>query len=519
MRYRLPLQGARRGLWDDATDMARQCYLHMGNSEVHMSVEFVKERLSMHKSCGFPWSRGYEDLPPFASKQQMFDKLGDAKVWSIVQQYHDQLLSPDYQVSEIFTGTGKKELRKLEKILDNKFRAYLAASFRHTSVGIAYFGEMLEKFYAGWEHSPSFVGGSTFHGAWNSLFQRLSKHPHAFEADESSWDATVSEEMVDSVKEILFSFFKRRWQTKPVRQIIDNLFKEMIFSLVLLPNGDLFLKTQGNPSGCFLTIVLNSIALTILFAYSWLRLAPPEMRNFYHFRKHVEIAIVGDDNLYTVSDIAVKFFHVDAIAAIWREVGVVLKPGSVAKGPLVERNFVSQETVLIHGTYLPRPNHDKTISSLLWHTRAEDHVRWSLLKTHALRIQSYWNLETRALLSDYISWLHLNYADELRAPQVRDSKGNRTIQDLYTFEEVMTVYKTDREIACLYYYPEDQSSDVKRALAGLRDLNVPQEIKIPFTFKEQIEGEEEEIFYEERLTEGQEGGLYWPQTSCSAKWS
>lgn len=408
--------------------------------------------MNLSSSPGWPFTRKEEGHPAFGDKRKMF-AYGDG-VWarSSFQSYVDKISSVDYKCSEVYTLSPKAEMRKKKKIESDQFRAFTAASWRNTAAGIAMCGDMAQKFYDSWQFSAAFVGGTTFHGGWNKLFTRLHKHPNAFECDESFWDATLQPIFIDSLRDIMWSFLDGESQTKENKIRWDNLFAEIVRSVLICPNGDLFFKFKGNPSGSFLTIVTNTMVLYMIFCYAWIVLAPKEMRDYASFLRHVELALCGDDNLYTVSDVAKGFFNLEAIVSVWQSLGVIAKAEAMAQGPLKDRQFLSQKTVVIHGMYLPYPDYDKTVSSMLWHTHANHHVRWSFLKASALRLSTFWNFELRALFAEYTAWLQRAYSNELRSPQNKSDP-----MDMFSFEDVMSVYKSDNEIRSLYLISEGRA--------------------------------------------------------------
>lgn len=459
MRYRTPIVAPHSDDWTEASLWTQRHFRFMGDSQVNWDLDYIYPLLNNKSSPGFPYSRGYHGSPPFATKEDLF-KYQDGKFAAReFADYVNKLSDPQYKSGEWYTLSAKKELRKVKKIAQDEFRAYTAASWRNTCAGIAMCGEMNQKFYSSWATSAAFVGGSTFHGCWNILFQRLARLPHAFECDVSAWDATISAEMIITLGGIMWTFVKEEQRT-PINKIRwDNLFKEIYQSLIICPNGDIFVKTQGNPSGSFLTIVTNTIIHYSLFCYAWIQLAPEELRSVEAFERNVVLALCGDDSLFTVSDLAVSFFNVETITLVWRSLGINAKVEAVGKGKLVERNFLSQKTRMVGKLYVPYPDCEKVISSLIYHTHAHEHVRWSYLKAAALRLSSFWNDSAvencRGMLAGYIAHLERVYINQLKTPCTR--KG----WDMFTWEEVQSVYKPDHELAHLYITVES-ANDYRR---------------------------------------------------------
>jgi hypothetical protein len=134
--------------------------------------------------------------------------------------------------------------------------------------------------------------------------------------------------------------------------------------------------------------------------------------------------------------------------------GIQAKYEATGEGPLIERQFLSQRTTQCGGAYVPYPEYDKVVSSMLWHTRAHLHIRWSYLKACALRMSSFFNNELRMLFEDYLAWLKNNR----HYMQLLQSNCSRNKDDPFTFEEVDSVYKTDEQLHFLYLTLESQSA-------------------------------------------------------------
>lgn len=462
MRYRMPIVAPLDDDWANACAWTQDHFRFMGESTVNWDLEYIYPQLNNKSSPGFPYSRGYHGSPPFPTKEDLFKWNNGKYAQNEFAHYVSLLSDVNYKCGEWYTLSAKKELRKVKKILADDFRAYTAASWRNTCAGIAMCGDMCQKFYASWATSAAFVGGSTFHGCWNILFQRLNKHPNAFECDVSAWDATLSAEMIESFREIMWSFIRDSDKTHVNNIRFKNLFREIHDSMIICPNGDVFVKTQGNPSGSFLTIVTNTIIHYALFCYAWLQLAPEEFNNLAAFKENVELALCGDDSLFTVSNSVVGFFNVTTIIQVWRSLGIAAKIDAVAQGKLVERNFLSQQTRKIGKCYLPYPDCEKVISSLIYHTHADVHIRWSYLKAAALRLSSFWNPQCREMLNGYLLYLERSFPEQLRDHCTR--KG----WDMFTWEEVQSVYKSDRELAHLYMSVESSQMLTQIDHAGLK---------------------------------------------------
>lgn len=476
MKYWLPISPPDPNIFHYAQQWLIKKFLFMGDSKIDFDFQYVTSQLRMSTSPGYPYIRNQGDIPAFPTKKKMFQYQEGKYAQAEYNRYLDALKSKDYSTISFHTLAAKYELRKKKKIDNDDFRTYISANVCATMAGIGICGEMNQKLYHSWDHSPSFIGGSMFHGAWNILFQRLSKHPNAFECDESNWDATLHEFLINALRDAMWQFVREQDRTPINRIIWDNLFKDIVFSLIICPNGDLILKLQGNPSGCFLTIVVNTLILYMLFCYSWIRLCPDEelQYNFTAFDNLLSLALCGDDNLGSYSDEIKSWFSTFKVADEWRSLGVIAKKEAQSEGKLINLGFLSQKTLLLSGMYLPYPDHDKVISSLLRHSYGRHHPRWTMLKLYAMRIYSFWNRKTRVLLAQFIAYMERNFMQVLSSP-----RNESDPMDMFTWEQVKSVYKTDQEITALFINNE---GNIVRYDALLKILSVsPQSLKLqPF---------------------------------------
>ena len=448
VKYVLPIQPPNMEIFRHCQEWLLKEFAFMGNSKISFAFEYVESYLNMSTSPGFPFTRAQGQIPCFPNKRKLFAHDNGKYIQYEFKRYLEYISTLEATPITFHTLAAKFEMRKVKKITSNDFRTYISANCLNTMAGVGCFGEMNLKLYESWATSPSFIGGSTFHGAWDTMYRRLNQLPNAFACDVSNWDATLHEHLILALRDAMWRFVDYDDRTPQNHIIWDNLFREIVNSLVICPNGDLIVKWQGNPSGCSLTIVLNTLVHWMLYAYAWIKLCPDyEMQfSYIEFSKNVKLALCGDDSLGTCSDEVKPWFNVHTVATCWREdLSINTKPEAQAEGKLIDLQFLSQNQKRVGHMVVPYPDYDKSISSLLYHSNAKHHIRWSYLKACALRLSTYWNVETRKVLANYISWLERTHMVELTTP--RDGSNP---MDLFTWEEVKSVYKTDREIILLY---------------------------------------------------------------------
>jgi len=191
------------------------------------------------------------------------------------------------------------------------------------------------------------------------------------------------------VRDVMFSFLTYDDQhNSAIRNMFDNIFEEIVTSYVIMENGDIFVKTQGNPSGSFNTIVTNTLTLYMLFSIAWCHLVPDSI-DYDEFNDNVVLALCGDDNLGCVHPDYVEQFNVHTIIEVWKPLGVNAKSSAVSEGRLIDLSFLSNAFGLVNGFAVPVPDTEKMISSMLFHTHSQYHLRWSYLKACSMRIVTF----------------------------------------------------------------------------------------------------------------------------------
>lgn len=443
----------RRSKWALAGAWTERHFACMNNAEVWTDHNEVKKCLDMKTSSGFPWNCD----PDLKTKGQFYNH---PESMNYCQDYWECL--KESQCAPVFwTNNVKEELRDAEKIALNKLRTFVGAPVQHVHACTQMFGDMNNKFYetANTGQHWSFVGSTKFFRGWNKLFRRLSKHPNAFELDESEYDSSLFREAMYGMAEFRFRMLAPEHQTEENRNRIWNLYVEIVDSVIVTQDGDVVSKDTGNPSGSANTIVDNTVILFRLKAYAWLCLCEdlePDFRAKYEtygaFMDNVEAALTGDDNTWTCSDDVVGWYNALNVSKIWSGIGVTTKYGnSSAPRKLEDCTFLSMGFRKLGDQYVPIPEGEKMMCSMAYHLKSAT-PRWSLLRACALRVETFWDDASRKLLSEYIHWLNKQYVAELHSPN-----DENDILDRFTYQDVWSVYKTDSEIRQLYLSEEGSS--------------------------------------------------------------
>lgn len=433
----------------------------MGSKVV--SKETALKEMDANTAAGFPHSMKY------VKKSLMYK---DTRHMGIVDSYFSMIQrNQDKQEwFPIWSCSEKVELRPLEKILENSIRTFTASPIEHSVALNRLCLDMNNKFYSANGKTWSYVGGNKFMCGFHELHRRLSKHPNAFELDESQFDSSLFARLLYDQGEMRFTFLRKEEQTQEMRNAMRNLYDSIINSVIVMQNGELIRKFTGNPSGSANTIVDNTMILFRLFAYAWIVLAKEkfgstnaavrdmaldadvELRNYgatfgnYNdFMIHIEAALNGDDNTFTASDEVVDWFNPTTIAPLWSGLGITTNTPNDSKGQRVEQvRFLSQGFTLIGNKWLPTPETNKVLSSIMYGSDTDDPM-WHLLRANALRVDTWANVECRTIIQMYIEYLMQEYNDQYWHNKLVGKQGSEV-----EMKDIRAMYKSDEWIWRLY---------------------------------------------------------------------
>lgn len=471
-----------QGLWALAGEWTTEhFYPVMGGSRVFTQEEVLAE-MDMKTSCGYPWNR------KFADKASM---LADAKACESIGAFWDILHLPMDTMVPIWTCSQKVELRAVEKLAENSLRTFTASPIEHSVACNRLCLDMNQRFYGGGDATWSYVGTSKFLQGWDRLYRRLDVHPHAYELDESSFDASLFAQAMYGQRDIRWNMLREEDRTPDTWARLCNVYDSIVHSVIILENGELSQKHTGNPSGSSNTIVDNTMILYRLFAYAWLVLCEEIGRETSRsdFENNVEAALNGDDNTYTVSDECNAWFTPAAIACVWSAIGVTTKTPCQTSRPLKSVMFLSNGFGWDEGLgiWMPVPETERVLSSLCYGSVVDD-PRWHLLRACALRLDSYGNVECRRVLSGYIEYLNHKYRAEMFGDVCRS--GSAPV----SMKEIRNVWKSDVWIEALYCGSESASGDMTLpSVPGDEFEWVAHKAQRPFKFSQQQQAPRPEI--------------------------
>lgn len=229
------------------------------------------------------------------------------------------------RLNAVFVDTLKDERRPLEKVKACKTRLFSAGEMIFTIVFRMYFMGFAAHM---WRHKIDFescVGINAFNMEWHKLAVLLqSKGKSVIAGDFANYDASLFPEVLWGAFDVVNVFFVSGGQTERQKKARLALWSDVVNSIHV--NGTkVYMWSQGNPSGCPITALLNCIVHSILARYVYLDCAKrsdPRAADLSSYRKYVAHVNFGDDDVWNVSDEIVEWFNQQTLTEAFARIGM-----------------------------------------------------------------------------------------------------------------------------------------------------------------------------------------------------
>lgn len=364
---------------------------YMCNARILTAAEAM-DKLDPTTSSGPPFNNFYP------LKGELF-KDEDFRSW--IEEDWNRLAS-DENWTCLFSNSLKEEVRDASKLEQKSQRTFLASGADATVHGTRLFVDMNEKFYDSALGTSSVVGMSPFRGNWQKLYDRLKVFPNGYDIDGKQYDSSLRAWLLWGCCAFRFKMLRPEERTKDNFKRFQTFYRNLIHTLVVAPDGELMLKQLGNPSGSVNTISDNTLILAFLLAYTWIRKAPKMMCNYDNYREHLEKALQGDDNTWTVSDLAHQFFNAKSVMECWGELGVTATTDVETPRPIDQLKFLSASFGKVNGDVVPVYDYDKLVNSLYYCPSEKHNPIVTLNRAAALRMVGWYNSQFRTVVDGLI---------------------------------------------------------------------------------------------------------------------
>jgi len=196
----------------------------------------------------------------------------------------------DGTAAGVWNGSLKDELRPIEKVLESKTRVFTAAPVTTLVGGKFVVDDFNKQFYTTNLKARHTVGINPWAGGWERLktFLGGSNMPFYVSGDGSRFDSSLDPILFDQVLKLRMSLMANK---NGEHEALKNLYHEIVFTPILLENGQIVMKKVGNNSGQPSTVVDNTLILMMCFYYCSLRVTDDEE----WIRKNFLFVCNGDD--------------------------------------------------------------------------------------------------------------------------------------------------------------------------------------------------------------------------------
>lgn len=436
--------------------MVRHFNQYMSGSHC-VSKEVALENLDKTTSPGYPWTL------MFGSKNDMVAKMD---IGPFLDDYWIDLTSGQPpEMGTFWTDSVKAEMRPLAKYEANELRTFCASPIEHSVSLNRVCLDMNNRFYEAGSKNVfwSKVGISKFNLGWNRLGRKLSKHKQGFALDMSQYDSSVFVEMLIGVMNARKEFLRG---TNADMEALEKLYNSIINSIMVLCNGDVVQKTTGIPSGSANTVVDNTMILQRVLCYCYIRacMELPEMLRKKYLKyeimmQHVEAALYGDDNTLMISDEIISWFNARVIAKFADELGmkVTAENDMWDPQPLENLTFLSHGFKMQEKLWVPVPDYDKMLCSLLYGSRQDD-PRWHLMRGYALRIECFFNERAFDVIEGYIGYVLQTQKKYLTHGEIAKGVTMEQVQGMFrSVNEIKNLYLSQETKVCLLKGSDNQA--------------------------------------------------------------
>ncbi len=330
----------------------------------------------------------------------------------------------------------KKELKKLTDIYAHSPRTILASPIEMTLLGYHLFGAQNERIArSGYNlDCPAWVGSTKFRRRWHLLALKLNSFPNINDGDCTRFDGTVQESVLRIIAEMRLHNLVDKGYELSVEWFYDNV----IYSYILGWAGDVYMKTAGQPSGQPNTLVDNSLVHCVYWFYHWCSYVVPHarmrgiklFRTWASFKEHVCLIVMGDDVIYSYSDVVKPFMLPEFVKATFAQFGVTFKSTVFGRpAQLAELEFCSTGFRLVDNIWIPFMKDKKLMASICY--KGSDSFKLTLLRLMGLRIEAFWNEDVFQFINELIDAFIHEYEFELRRPP----RNNEP-----TFDEIIALH-------------------------------------------------------------------------------
>nr|QKN89043.1 MAG: polyprotein [Iflaviridae sp.] len=234
------------------------------------------------------------------------------------------------------------------------------------------------------ERTESAVGIVVDGSEWSRLANALlSKSKYIVTGDYTDFGPRLASQVVRAVFKIIARWYKYWGMRDPVRLRKLEVICEETANANHIMHDFVYQTMCGQPSGCSLTVIVNSLANMIYMRYAWMRMFPTSDQR--EFKEKVFLKVYGDDLIMSVHPSAIAEFNCQTLSKFFRQYDIIFTDASKTG---TEEYISLEKATFLKSAFLPHPKFDFEWLSALektsiyecaqWVWKSFDHTRASL---------------------------------------------------------------------------------------------------------------------------------------------
>lgn len=339
-----------------------------------------------------------------------------------------------------WVDTLKDELRPHEKVDAGKTRLFSQGEMVYTAMLRKYFGGFAAHLMRHPIVMESCVGITAQGMQWDQLAHHLQRKGLLVVAgDFTNYDGTLAAEIIWKFCDLCNRFYEDEFSHTRYLMFVD------LINSIHVAGDRVYQWTHGQPSGCALTVIINSvyhsIALRVAYCYVAAKYMPLLM-NMIAFNQYVSHANYGDDDVTNIHPEIIEWFNQTTLTEGFSEFGMTYT--SETKGTDAPKFRLLQEV-----TFLKR------------------HFRFDHSQA---RYRGALILDT---VMEMTNWISGKDTWELCALQLQDAMYELSHHDEQTFNTVGKLFEAQRKVVATYVSVTFLTYSGYQAIDAIRYLGVP----------------------------------------------
>lgn len=267
-------------------------------------VKFI-DSVNFNSSMGLPYSKPKREF----HEPDVRPGYPDGKCLNpTIQADYDRALDIYKQGSMnhfIFSASPKVEVTPRKNIEKGKTRMFMVGSYIHILITRVYTIRIVKTIQDNPFLFECAVGVNAHSTNWSTFVGYFEHHDTMINGDFSGYDLNMPNEVLFYSFQVIVAIAERAGYSEEDICVLNNVFADIIYHLVNV-DGDLVQFMKGHASGHALTVIINSIANSILMRIMYQFI----MKDLCSFNSLVKLMTFGDDNISGVSPLIPEFNQV-----------------------------------------------------------------------------------------------------------------------------------------------------------------------------------------------------------------